>query len=625
MTLLDGRYVGALVVGTMIVLGGCGGDDAPPPTPEGGVLLPDGSPDATPDATPDAMGTSCMSDADCDDGASCNGEEMCVAGTCAAGEALADGTMCDDSSLCTTGDVCTGGACGGTAVDCTAMSDMCNTGVCNADDGNCMAMPVDDGTACDDTDACTSTDICTAGACAGAAVDCTAMADMCNVGMCNAADGTCVPMAIADGTMCDDGSMCTTGDVCTTGACGGTAVDCSGMDGNCLVGTCVEADGSCMAATAADGATCDDTDNCTTTDVCTGGACAGGAVDCTAMTNMCNVGMCSPTDGTCGAAPVMDGTMCDDMDAATIEDICTDGTCAGRPPWSGIRTFTNCSQEGRNGPTQAQCDAGYMGGTLAGEVTVTGGIQRWTAPIAGTFRIEVWGAQGHHPDFPTYQGGHGARMRGDITLAMGQVIDILVGQHAPQAFPRNVSGGGGGGSFVVDVATGNPLIVAGGGGGARTGIRQAGCGARTDDRGVRGSGSSRSSMCSSVSASARAGGVVSAPYYGSGGAGFSGNGANDSRYATAAMSFTNGGRGGHGRFCVDLAYGGFGGGGSGNGCFGGGGGGGYSGGDGGWAAGGAGSYNSGIMPSNSPGCGPVMAPGCSSRTGHGQVTIDLVP
>jgi len=275
MSLLDRGFVSALGLGFFMTLGACAGNDAPPATPDANPMGDTGVPDASPDAPPPDAPGDCSSDADCDDSVFCNGVETCVAGTCMAGEALMDGTACDDSDRCTTGDVCA------------------------------------------------------AGACAGIAVDCSAMSDTCNVGTCNPADGACGPVAMADGTMCDDGVMCTSGDVCTTGVCGGTAIDCSGMDGNCLVGTCVEADGSCMAAAAADDTGCDDADACTTTDICTGGACAGAAVDCSAMTDMCNVGVCSAADGSCGTTPVADDTMCDDADAMTHADVCTAGVCAG--------------------------------------------------------------------------------------------------------------------------------------------------------------------------------------------------------------------------------------------------------------------------------------------------------
>ena len=59
-------------------------------------------------------------------------------------------------------------------------------------------------------------------------------------------------------------------------------------------------------------------------------------------------------------------------------------------PW----TFTNAGATGRFGPTQAQIDANYSGTSLEGAVTINAthqGIQEWTVPASGTYRIEGWG------------------------------------------------------------------------------------------------------------------------------------------------------------------------------------------------------------------------------------------
>ena len=57
-------------------------------------------------------------------------------------------------------------------------------------------------------------------------------------------------------------------------------------------------------------------------------------------------------------------------------------------------TFTNAGAEGREGPTQAQIDANYSGTNLAGKVTInTRGIQEWTVPAGGIYRIIAFGAE----------------------------------------------------------------------------------------------------------------------------------------------------------------------------------------------------------------------------------------
>ncbi len=274
-------------------------------------------------------------------------------------------------------------------------------------------------------------------------------------------------------------------------------------------------------------------------------------------------------------------------------------------------TFDNCGKSGTTGPSQGQCDSQYSGQVfLAGKVTVTGGIQYWTVPFTGTYRIETFGAKGG------CGGGNGARMRGDFELAKGTELKILVGQQGSCA-PAQVGNGGGGGTFVANTDD-TPLIVAGGGGG--TGHNSY---ADYDMSGVTSTNGNPGKY-----ATAGAGGTdgqggeeswteanPSVPN-GGGGGGFYGNGGSAGA-AKGGAAFVNGGNGGN-------STGGFGGGGGSDvfiyGCgsspHGGSGGGGYSGGGGGGTncngpGGGGGSFNAGSNPSNSAG----------ANGSHGKVTI----
>ena len=57
--------------------------------------------------------------------------------------------------------------------------------------------------------------------------------------------------------------------------------------------------------------------------------------------------------------------------------------------------FTNAGVTGRTGPTQAQVNAAYAGGSLESKVTINSqGIQEWTVPATGTYTIEAWGGSG---------------------------------------------------------------------------------------------------------------------------------------------------------------------------------------------------------------------------------------
>ncbi|MDI1355685.1 MAG: T9SS type A sorting domain-containing protein [bacterium] len=281
-------------------------------------------------------------------------------------------------------------------------------------------------------------------------------------------------------------------------------------------------------------------------------------------------------------------------------------------------SFTAAGLMGPNGPTQTQINTAYLSTNLNGSVTATGGIQTFTVPMTGPYRITAIGAQGG------YSGGRAASMAGDFTLTAGTVLKILVGQQGTQgtnAAPYT-AGGGGGGSFVTSL-TNVPYVIAGGGGGNGDGY---------DGYPVSGN---LSGMEATVNFSAN-------PYPGGANGGTGGNGGTCGSYCagsgagiygngsvcnagSAALSYTNGGTGGLGfAYAGTLGNGGFGGGGghadSGTGMRGGGGGG-YSGGGGGVAnsgsdkaGGGGGSYNIGVNQLNA----------ITTGTGNGRVTIDLL-
>src|SRR5690606_30470331 len=125
--------------------------------------------------------------------------------------------------------------------------------------------------------------------------------------------------------------------------------------------------------------------------------------------------------------------------------------------------------------SQSQCNNTYGSGV----VTVVGGIQEWTVPYTGTYRIEAAGASAH-----MRQGGSGAKMRGDFQLTAGQVIKILVGQN-PQPFDGN-NGSGAGGTFVIQSpynTNASILVIAGGGGGGHNGGNQPNANGSTSNSG----------------------------------------------------------------------------------------------------------------------------------------------
>ena len=125
--------------------------------------------------------------------------------------------------------------------------------------------------------------------------------------------------------------------------------------------------------------------------------------------------------------------------------------------------FTNLGASGRLGPTSL--GSHYSGQDHDGQVTVVSGIQRWTVPYTGDYKIEAIGAAGGYDtarNSRQYR-GRGARMIGTFHLSKGQTTQILVGQEG--GINRNShTSGGGGGTFVVR-GRNKPLIIAGGGGG----------------------------------------------------------------------------------------------------------------------------------------------------------------
>ena len=269
-------------------------------------------------------------------------------------------------------------------------------------------------------------------------------------------------------------------------------------------------------------------------------------------------------------------------------------------------TFTNAAATGSVGPTQAQINAAYLTTNLNGSVVIspTAGIQTWTVPSNGGYRIECRGGQG----VGAY-GGRGANMAGDFTLTAGTVLKILVGQKGEMSAntSANAQYGGGGGSYVTNLAN-VPYVIAGGGGGSFASSFQA-----NSDGTVSASGNS-GAAATDMGAGGTAGGGGSGSGSADGGGGLNTNGVG---FSAPGIAFINGGTGGTYSF---YGVGGFGGG-AGTSSYNdtrGGGGGGYSGGGGAHTAGvgapqggGGGSYNNGANQLNASG----------TNTGQGLVLI----
>ena len=253
--------------------------------------------------------------------------------------------------------------------------------------------------------------------------------------------------------------------------------------------------------------------------------------------------------------------------------------------------------------------------------TATGSIQFDTIASSGLYDITALGAQGGSGGFGAYQGGLGAMVSGDVYLAAGSVLEIIVGVAGSPGIAGG--GGGGGGSFVIETNNGSSpvdtiLAVAGGGGGA--GTSGAGGNGLIGPNGGNGTGSSTGFGGGSggVNGAAGSGGVGGGA---GGGGGFTGGPGGGGRGLVAGTSFAGGAAHSGG-----VGGGGFGGGGGGfgsSGSGGGGGGGGYGGGgggsglvDGGGGGGGGGSYLNSILS--------VTTAAGGVNSGNGDVTITSV-
>jgi hypothetical protein len=295
-------FLAALVVGA----GGCGlnvtgepsGDagDMTPDGLDGDISLPDdGRDDSREDAGEDGRDEAaedgetpiCITDEDCDDGVDCT-VDTCTpgAGTCSFAPSDA---FCDDGDACTGEETCdaVSGCVSGTPVDCTdgfsCTDDLCDpaTGVCSwsLDHTRCTEPQLCDPPRTGDATGCANPPVCTTD-------DQCADADLCNGIETCGADLLCKP---GTPVVCNDGVACTTdscapatglcsfvppdadGDTYIDAACSGTDCDdtqpgihpgateiCNGIDDNCNV-------------TIDDGATCTALPNSTVD--CVGGSC----------------------------------------------------------------------------------------------------------------------------------------------------------------------------------------------------------------------------------------------------------------------------------------------------------------------------------------------------------------
>jgi hypothetical protein len=277
---------------------------------------------------------------DCDDGNKCTYPDNCIDGICIGtkmdcedGNPCTKNTClpalgcqseeltgaCEDGDACTGGDTCIEVVCVGEPVVCVDDNNPCTNDYCDPDAG-CVNEPND--LPCDDDNGCTTNDHCQAGECVPGEllIDCQDD-NPCTIDSCNVETGACI--FIPNTQPCDDGDLCTEGDICADSICvSGQPKNCD--DENlCTEDACNEL-GTCVQTPIA--GSCEDGNACTTNDTCQGGACQPGQPLKCNDSNTCTDDSCDPQEG-CVHAPNMQA--CNDGDACTLADACTDGVCQG--------------------------------------------------------------------------------------------------------------------------------------------------------------------------------------------------------------------------------------------------------------------------------------------------------
>jgi hypothetical protein len=147
----------------------------------------------------------------------------------------------------------------------------------------------------------------------------------------NDCDGTSDDGATA---ACDDGVFCNGAEACSAGgSCvSGASIECGFLSDVCHSGVCSEVARDCIAAPLLDGTACDDGLYCTLGTSCTAGICGDGSGrDCSGESDQCNAGICDEIGNTCTKQPVAPRP-CDDGVFCTVGDTCNAGTCAPGTP-----------------------------------------------------------------------------------------------------------------------------------------------------------------------------------------------------------------------------------------------------------------------------------------------------
>jgi len=178
---------------------------------------------------------------------------------------------------------------------------------------------------CNDNDECTL-DKCDPGdgTCTNTDIVCDD-GSICTIDDCDPLSGCTYDAESLEGTECSTGQSCWVGESCLNGVCQGGGPDLCDDGDPCTTDICDPSEG-CQHPF--NSAPCNDENACTDPDVCSEGACLGSPVDC-GSSNPCTNVSCDPDIGC--VSDFLNGAACDDGVLCTAGDSCLDGLCAGTP------------------------------------------------------------------------------------------------------------------------------------------------------------------------------------------------------------------------------------------------------------------------------------------------------
>ncbi|MEZ4447669.1 MAG: hypothetical protein R3B72_51815 [Polyangiaceae bacterium] len=252
-------------------------------------------------------------------------------------------------------------------MDCTAIAApdcyhaVCNEGAYPGTVGQCVVVPVDDGTACDDGQFCTTGDTCQAGTCTGGPQnDCGMTPPECTEIQCNESTDSCSTTPIPNGGPCTPSDLCLVGATCVNGLCaGGTQNDCffQPVPDECHVSQCNPMNGMCEPVVGNEGGACTDlSDLCTVNKTCMSGVCQGGQpMNCSQLTQGCVLGVCDTNTGQCTTQAVGEGMLCDDLDPCTTGETCTMGNCTNGTAVTTCMDGDGCCPSNCNDTNDLEC------------------------------------------------------------------------------------------------------------------------------------------------------------------------------------------------------------------------------------------------------------------------------